>query len=87
MSWAEDFPHIPIWLRCTQRYIIDPTIRGSIWGSCRSWEDPKFSVIQIQNIMSSTKTQAVLAKQYKVSQSTISYIKNKGLYKDVQQHI
>lgn len=84
MSWAEDFPHIPIHIRCTYRHLIDPNVRGSIYGGTKDSNDRRFKPDQIKMIRSQEGSCESIAKEWKVSYSTIYSIKNRETYKDVE---
>lgn len=84
MSWAEDFPHIPIWLRCTNRHLIDPNIRGSLYGGNKDWNDRRFTASQVREIRASKVSMEKTAEIWKVSYSSIYSIVKKESYKDVE---
>ena len=84
MSWHEDFPHIPIWLRCTNRNLINPEVKGSIYGGAKAWDERKFTPKQIVEIRNSEGTMEAKAKTWGVSYSTINSIVNRESYKDVE---
>lgn len=80
-----EWEHIPIWLRCTERYKIDPNLRGSIYGANRGWDDycRKLSDEQVREIRASGEVLTVLAKKYEVAYSTIYQVKSGRGYRDV----
>lgn len=84
MSWAEDFPHIPIWLRCTYRHIIDPNVKGSIYGGIKAWDERKFTPAQVRLIRAEEGTIESVAKTWNASYSTIHAILRRETYKDVE---
>lgn len=80
-----EWEHIPIWLRCTERYRIDPKLKGSIYGANRGWDDynRKLTDKQVKEIRRSDEALSVLAKTYGVAYSTIWHVKSGRGYQDV----
>lgn len=82
-----DHSHTPVWLKCTDRWKIDPMLKngGSIYGSGRGYDDynRKLSDKQVRDIRESKSTMKVLAKKYKVAYSTIWHVKSGRGYADV----